>query len=146
MWVKWNSHTHAHYSSRRAGRSRKFEMFQQKQTRADTPTCNKTWKMWTVQMFGYTFSDFWSTVDSLGIYWKQEAEAERMFYTNSLKLISLNKNISYYWLNKHIFFGWCQAAAIYDTVIWRIMSEPGLEFNMSQMCEENGLFYQCCWV
>jgi len=24
------------------------------------------------------------------------------------------------------------------------MSEPGLEFNMSQMCEENS--YHCCWI
>jgi hypothetical protein len=80
---------------------------------------------------------YWLLVDcwQFGIYWKQEAESGRMCYTDSLKLISLNKNVSYYWLNKHMFCGRCQATAIYDTVIWRITSEPGREFNMSQMCE-----------
>jgi hypothetical protein len=76
-----------------------------------------------------------------GLSWKQEAEAGRMLYTGSLKLISLNKNVSCYWLNKHIFCGRCQAAAIYDTIIWRITSEPNREFNMSQMCEQNSAFF-----
>jgi hypothetical protein len=73
-------------------------------------------------MLAYVLFDFWSTVDNSGIYWKQETEAGGVLYIDSVKLILLNKNVSHYWLNKHMFCGRCQAAVIYYPVWYRNMA------------------------
>jgi hypothetical protein len=74
------------------------------------------------EMLAHSLFDFWSTVDNSRIYWKQETEAAGMLYIDSMKLILLNKNVSHYWLNKHIFCGRCHATVIYYLIWYRNMA------------------------